>query len=231
MELWERITKVFAAFVTPNLIKGLERQIVCRAGMSFVLKIGRSIWFSKLIMASLSAWKLLVPSICAIWWSLILSSWSTLREMTWRHTWNGFASHSLMTTKMSDGVPSKAVITVLNTKNTVSAMSIANAGTHSASSARRNHIVRAHVMSQANGKPRILMKVKTLHGSWQILKHVRSANVLLRRIKGAITWPVNYVLMNSAGCVWETGRSMAKRQAATTIATSMKKWRSRETKK
>ena len=51
-----------------------------------------------------------------------------------------------MTTKMSDGVPSKAVITVLNTKNTVSAMSIANAGIHSASSARKNHIVRVHVM-------------------------------------------------------------------------------------
>jgi hypothetical protein len=92
-----------------------------------------------------------------------------------------------MTTKMSDGVPSKAVITVLNTKNTVSAMSIANVGTHSASSAHRNLIVRAHVMSQANGKPRILMKVKTLHGSWQILKHVRSASVLLRRIRAATT--------------------------------------------
>lgn len=51
-----------------------------------------------------------------------------------------------MTTKMSDGVHSKAVITVLNTKNTVSVMSIANVGTHSASSARRNLIVRVHVM-------------------------------------------------------------------------------------
>jgi hypothetical protein len=177
MELWERITKVFAAFVTPNLIKGLERQIVCRAGMSFVLKIGRSIWFSKLIMASLSAWKLLVPSICAIWWSLIRSSWNTLKEMTWRLTWSGFASHSLMTTKMSDGVPSKVVITVLNTKNTELVMWTANAGTPSASSAHRSRIVPAHVILQANGKPRILMKVKTLHGSWQILKHVRSANV------------------------------------------------------
>lgn len=47
MEHWERITKVFAAFVTPNLIKALEKQIVCRAGMSFVQKIGKSIWFSK----------------------------------------------------------------------------------------------------------------------------------------------------------------------------------------
>ena len=181
-------------------------------------------------MALLSAWRPLVPSICAIWWFLTRSSWNTLKGMTWRLTWSGFASHSLMTTKMSDGVPSKVVITVLNTKNTESVMWTASAGTPSASSAHRSRIVPAHVILQANGKPRILMKVKTLHGSWQILKHVRSANVLLRRIRAAITWPVNYVLMNSAGCAWETGRSMARRQEATIIATSMKKWRSRETK-
>jgi hypothetical protein len=82
-----------------------------------------------------------------------------------------------MTTKMSDGVPSKVATTVLNIKNTVSAMLIANAATHSASSAHRNRIVHVHAIPQTNGKPRILMKVKTSLGSWQIPRHVRSANV------------------------------------------------------
>lgn len=74
-----------------------------------------------------------------------------------------------------------------NIKNTGSVMSIANVATHSASSAHRNPIVRVHVISLTSGKPRILMKVKTLLGSWRIPKHVRSANVPLRRIRGATT--------------------------------------------
>lgn len=47
MELWERITKAFAAYVTRSLIKVQEREIVYSVGMSFVEKIGRNIWFNK----------------------------------------------------------------------------------------------------------------------------------------------------------------------------------------
>lgn len=43
MELWERITKVPAAYVSLSSIKVQEWKIVCSAAMSFVEMIGRNI--------------------------------------------------------------------------------------------------------------------------------------------------------------------------------------------
>jgi hypothetical protein len=74
MELLKRITKVSAAYVTPNLTRQRGKAIVCPVGMSFARKTGRNIWFSKSTTGLLNAWSLLAPNTCAIWWFLTRSS-------------------------------------------------------------------------------------------------------------------------------------------------------------
>jgi hypothetical protein len=67
------------------------------------------------------------------------------------------------------------------------AMFNASVGTLSVSSAVKNRTGHARVIKLCNGRPKILMKVKTSLGSWQTPSNVPNAKNLLRRIRVAIT--------------------------------------------
>lgn len=94
--------------------------------------------------------------------------------------------------------------------------------TLSVSSAVKNLTDHARVIKQFNGRRKILMKAKTSLGLWQTLSNVPNAENLLRRIRVVITWPVDFVVMSSAGYAWETGRITARRPEAIISATSTK---------
>ena len=86
---------------------------------------------------------------------------------------------------MSDGVHILDAITALSIKSTASVMFSVSVETHSVSNAVKNLTVRAHANRQLNGKQRILTRVKTLPGLWQIRNNVLSARSPSRRIKAA----------------------------------------------
>lgn len=137
-------------------------------------------------------------------------------------TINGSASRTQMTIKTWDGARTQAAITVLSTRIMVLAMFNANVVTLSVLSAVKNLIDHARVIKQYNGRPKTQTKAKTSLGSWQTQSNVLNARNLLRKIKAAITWHVDSAVMSSAGCAWETGKSMARRQEAIISAISTK---------
>lgn len=135
---------------------------------------------------------------------------------------NGSANPTQMIIKTWDGAHTQVAITVLSTRIMVLAMFNASVETHFVSNAVKNLIDHARVTKLYNGRPKIQTKVKTSLGSWQTLSNVQSARNLLRKIRVAITWHVDFVVMSFVGYVWEIGKSMDRRQEAIISATSTK---------
>lgn len=225
-QVWKSSIKGCVKYATQTLIQIYAKLTLFLVGTNSVQRIGKIGWSKQWITDSRSAWRQPAHNTCVTLPSLTLCTWSIWKATICAHITSGSASHTLTTIRMSDGVPILDAITALSIKSTVSVMFSVSVETHSVSNAVKNLTVRAHANRQLNGKQRILTRVKTLPGLWQIRNNVLSARSPSRRIKAATIWPAGYAVTNSAGCVSETGKSTARRLEATTSATSTRSWRS-----
>ena len=178
--------------------------------------------FRQWITVSRSAWRQLVPNTCVTWQFLTQCFWNIWKETICALIINGSVNHTLTTIRAWGGAHTQGATIVSSTKIMVSVMFSVSVETLSVSSAVKNHTVLAVAKQLFNGRLKILMKARTLPGSWPTRNNARSVKNQLKRTKVAIIWLASSALMSFAGFASETGRTMVRRQVAITNATNTK---------